>query len=171
MVTKPHVIGLLWDVHFLICKIKFSIISGVPFSYIFYPTMAKLITHIHLTRKASILCEISEIIIFHSLDKWKKVALAWRINRSHLMGKKKKEKRTCDYKRFLVFNLFSINYIIPNLFPFGINFTNWNHPIVWLLIWLGKRLPGKLIAITKSMIYSSDHLFPPLQRMKIRVYV
>ena len=167
MVTRPDVIGLLWGLHFLICKIKFCIISGVPFSYIFFLTMAKWITHIQLTRKASTLCEISEIIIFHSLDKWKKVAVAWRINMSLLTEKK----RTCDYNRFLVFNLFSIEYIIPNLFLFGINFTNWNHPIVWLPKRLGKRLLGKLIAIAKSMMYSGDHLFPPLLRMEIRVHV
>ena len=120
------------------------------------------------SRKARILCEISEITIFHSVDKWKKVAVAGRINRSLLTGKKK---RTCDYNIFLVFNLFSIKYIIPNLFLFGINFTNWSHPIVWLFIWLGKRRPGKLIAIAKSMMYSGGYLFPPLQRMEIRVYV
>ena len=134
--------------------------------------MAKRITHIHLTRKANILCEISEIIIFHYLDKWKKVAVSWRINRSHLEREKqtkKKDKRDCN--RFLVFNLFILNYIIPNLLLFRINFTNWYHPIIWSPVWLGKRLPGELTTITKSMMYSGDHLFPPLQRMEIRVHV
>ena len=131
-------------------------------------TRLKWLSSSSSSRKARILCEISEITIFHSVDKWKKVAVAWRINRSLLTGKKK---RTCNYNIFLVFSLFSIKYIIPNLFLFGINFTNWNHPIVWLFIWLGKRQPGKLIAIAKSMMYSGGHLFPPLQRMEIRVYV